>query len=719
MNKIKSTKCKKQSIIIALLIAQCLGFYISASAQSSFQAQYGNNAINYVAAVHLLRTEILKVVPTQKFDGNLFTISNSTGTISISDNISKILQDKSLSAGSNPISTYYGALGTVVSYDDLIKKIREINPDALKIDENKKEKPITPAQSLVINNLVQNTTLGASGGAGVSLPFEARVINAATELIIDRLQQELALTFFKNFQDNLNQDKMLKMLLPRTYEYLKVISEKTPLIIPSLGAAWRGAFEQDIREIPWKFAEYYHSRLSDTSSYSNCMRIFYRALETYKMIKSGQHPADIIHHFRLYVDEQLQNNPNNVSELQHTVRLLDHLSQNLLSGSGGWASRESLKLLENKQNRDLFLAILVKDDELQNLTLLPLTVNNESVFHTRRNKSVYDLFTLILKKEKEIRILLNEFQQLTASVENSITTIRNKQDKGLTIPEEDYYGYVRTVFDAIKFGQKLVYLRDMTSVEVNDQKKLFDDRFVPIGESTGEMMVNIAKNNYGAALGNFLGIVSKIEDSEIPRRELLPNATKTKLIRYASFLMDVINAKDVEQTKSALQAAALPVGSYSLKRNSDFSMNVSAYPGLNFGWEQTKSEGAFGYEGKFVGVYAPIGIDLTIGCKWSFSLFMGIIDLGTLVSYRISHTDSVQSYPVVDFKQVFAPSIGFQLGIAGTPLTIGGTYQIAPHLREVNANNEAVNRERDALRYFFNVSVDLNLFNLYTSEKTN
>lgn len=708
MKKNKSIVFRQQPIIITFALVQFLGSFISISAHSSFQAEYGNNAINYVAAVHLLRTEILKQNPTQIFGRGDITINN----ITISKNISSILQNN-LS-----ILNYYDALSTVVKYDSLIKIINAINPDALKISDDKKV--ITPAQSLVINNLVQNTTSGASNGAGVSLPFEARVINAATELIIDRLQQELALTFFRNFKENLKNDDTLRILLPRTYEYLTVISEKTPLIIPSLGAAWRGAFEQDLREFPLKFAEFHHKSLNGKGEeYANCMRILYRALETYKMIKSGRHPADIIHHFRLYVDEQLEENKVQVSELQHTVRLLDHLSQNLLSGNGGWASRESLKLLENKQNRDLFLAILVKDDELQNITKLPLTANHKSVFDTRRVISVDSLVKLISTKESEIRILLNEFQLLTASVENSITTIRNKQDKALTVPEEDYYGYVRTVFDAIKFGQKLLYLRDMDPATININRKLFDALLVPIGESAGEMMVNIAKNNYGAALGNFLGIVSKIQSSNGAPSVLLGEATKTKLIRYTSFLMDVINAKDVEQTKAALQAAALPVGSYSLKRNSGFSVNISSYPGLNYGWEQTKNEGTYQYGGNYFGVYAPIGVDLSVGCGSSLSLFLGIVDLGTLVSYRLSQQDSVKSYPIVDFKQIFAPSVGFQFGIAGTPLTIGWTWQIAPRLREVTSDNKAIDREKDAFRCFFNVSVDLNLFNLYTSEKTN
>lgn len=679
---------------------------------------------------------------------------------SISSNICSLLNN------SLTISGYYTTIRSIVTYDELINEIKSINPDALKISDDKKV--ITPAQSLVISNVVQNTTSGSSNGTGVSLPFEARVINAATELIIDRLQQELALTFFRNFKENLKKDSMLRILLPRTYEYLTVISEKTPLIIPSLGAAWRGAFEQDLREFPLKFAEFHHKSLNGKGEdYANCMRILYRALETYKMIKSGRHPADIIHHFRLYVDEQLEENKVQVSELQHTVRLLDHLSQNLLSGNGGWASRESLKLLENKQNRDLFLAILVKDDELQ----YPEKVKGSSVFHTRRNISVDSLVKLISNKQSEIRILLNEFQLLTASVENSITTIRNKQDKALTVPEEDYYGYVRTVFDAIKFGQKLFYLRDDKDA-IKSHKLLFDNFLTPIGESAGEMMVNIAKNNYGAALGNFLGIVSKIQSSQGAPPVLLGEATKTKLIRYTSFLMDVINAKDVEQTKAALQAAALPVGSYSLKRNSGFSVNISSYPGLNYGWEQTKNEGTYQYGGNYFGVYAPIGVDLStsfnplnyitgtvssiIGaivglvpsirsagkdsntnfcleeCNrikdgyhvgksifGSTSLVFGIVDLGTLVSYRLSQQDSVKSYPIVDFKQVFAPSVGLQFGIAGTPLTIGWTWQIAPRLREVTSDNKAIDREKDAFRYFFNLSVDLNLFNLYTSEKTN
>lgn len=68
MNVNKNIVYRKHIVVIAIVVVQFFWSFLSVTAQS-FQAVYGNNAINYVAAVHVLRTEILKKNPTQIFDG--------------------------------------------------------------------------------------------------------------------------------------------------------------------------------------------------------------------------------------------------------------------------------------------------------------------------------------------------------------------------------------------------------------------------------------------------------------------------------------------------------------------------------------------------------------------------------------------------------------------------------------------------------------------------
>lgn len=668
-----SLLCKGNIYLIASFIL-ISGLHTFAQ-ETTFRGKYGQDVINYVAAVKMLHDK----TPTNPL-------------------IQKLWQ-------SQPDTT------SMPTYKDIVEAI---GGDGIKsaTDNNK---PQVPEHSIVLQTLVSGGgNFTGSSGSGISLPVEARIINAAADLIIDRLQQELALSFFNNFKDKLQNDTVLQSLLPRTYQYLIIFVDKSPLLIPSLGSAWKSAFEEDLKNLPENFVSYYinDSTLMKNADLKDCFRIVQRALETYTMIRSGKHPADIIHYFRLIVEKDLKNGA--LTELQQTLRLLDHLSQNLIGGDGNWVSPNNLRILENDQTLTLFLRLLVHADILQ------YPDNKYSVFYTRRKgsdpQSTQNLLTLIDNKRYEIRQLLDEFRLLTGAVETSIKKIRDKQDKSQTVQEEDYRSYVQTVFDAIKFGHKLYNLRD--DIKPNDKyQQLFANFLIPIGENTGELIQAVHNKDYGTVLTNFMTIITIIEKQKVG---FIPEKTLTGLLRFSSFMMDIINAKDVDQTKQALNSAALPAGSYSLKRKSLFSANISAYPGLAYGWEKVKdSNGIYGNMSSFTGLSVPIGIDLTFGVHClSFSAVLGIADLGTLVSYRIDESNNISTYPVISFRQIFAPSLGLQIGIGNTPLTAGLFWQIAPQLREITAEGDVQQRERDSSRLFFSLGIDLNFFNFYTTQST-
>lgn len=642
--------------------------------ETTFQAKYGQNVINYVAAVKILH---------------------------------------GLDSGNALIKNLYQSSPDIQSlpeYDDIINAIKGINKDFFSTNTTDIKAQI-PERTIVLNTLVSGSSGTGTVGSGVSLPMEARIINAAADLIIDRLQQELALSFFKNFKEKLQSDSILMELMPRTYQYLSILVDKSPLLIPSLGSAWKGAFEEDLKALPQNFVTYYmqsSAYKNSNSDVKDCFRILQRAIETYTMIRSGKHPADIIHYFRLVVEKYIKS--DTLTELQQILRLLDHLSQNLLSGDGNWVNPQGLKILEDGKTLNLFLRLLVYDDALQ------YTDNKYSVFYTRREgadpQATDSLLTLIKRKTFQIRHLLDEFRMLTGAVETSIKKIRDKQDKSQPVQEEDYRSYVQTVFDAIKFGHKLYDLRAKPDTVYRD---FFKDYLIPIGENAGEMIQAIHTKDYGVALSDFITIISTLNEK---KNGLIPEKTLNGLLRFSSFMMDVVNAKDVDQTKQALNSAALPAGSYSLKRKSLFSMNLSAYPGFAYGWEKVKdTTGVYGKMGRFTGLTVPIGIDLTFGVhSFSFSAVLGIADLGTLVSYRIDESKNISSYPVISFRQIFAPSLGIQVGIGDTPLTAGFSWQLAPQLREITSDGNIQERERDASRLFFNIGIDLNFFNFYTTQ---
>ncbi len=177
-------------------------------------------------------------------------------------------------------------------------------------------------------------------------------------------------------------------------------------------------------------------------------------------------------------------------------------------------------------------------------------------------------------------------------------------------------------------------------------------------------------------------------------------------------------ATDGAQVRAAFEAAASPAGGWHAKRFREASRrSITAYPGAALGYEWMVGGG----EGRSVGVAMPIGLDIQLfssrddttgspGCfvgLCSMSVFVPVVDLGALLSYRIDPDSTVASEPNTTFQQVFAPGAYASLGFGRSPFALLVGWQFMPSLRKVTDAEQQ--RPGHVSRFGVGLGVDVTL----------
>ena len=219
-----------------------------------------------------------------------------------------------------------------------------------------------------------------------------------------------------------------------------------------------------------------------------------------------------------------------------------------------------------------------------------------------------------------------------------------------------------------------------------------------------------------------------------------PHARVTRVLTLGA---TVAGARTGDEVEAAFRASAMPAGGFRAKRNSESGLfSVSAYPGVAIGFDRVFTSEPDGLDDPadcleglnvlgrgdcFAGVSLPVGLDVSFRIlpRWvpdyvrnRFAFFVPALDLGTLLSYRLSGSTGgqgenetvVTTAPNVSLRQVFAPGLFVTyLPFSNTPLALGVGVQIAPALRDISKGT-VVDRPADALRFGLTLSTDLTLF---------
>jgi len=177
----------------------------------------------------------------------------------------------------------------------------------------------------------------------------------------------------------------------------------------------------------------------------------------------------------------------------------------------------------------------------------------------------------------------------------------------------------------------------------------------------------------------------------------------------------------------------IPTGSYNLKNSGSFTVSLSAFPGLFVGAENiskytTDNKGVpITSKSKVTstayssGVFLPIGIDFNCGHKAktytlgnekynSWGLLIQAIDLGAVLSYRLSTDQSENAAPNITFKQILSPGLAITHHFTNSPIIIGALANYSPGLRTVNQTENVY--QSNSFRFGIFLAVDVTFFNI-------
>lgn len=617
-----------------------------------------------------------------------------------------------------------------------------------------------------LGGIFSDLSFSSIGGLDVT-----NIADGLAKFLVKRTKQELSIAFFQKFKDIIDSTKDFRTLFPETSNLLHAIDNDIydyEKYIQNL----REAFKKDItsihRNLPGiidHHKEFFkrHPEL-DAALRSGC----YIAIE----LENQAHPADILANYPAeYLDVLPNKNPKGAIQ---TIQLLSSSLRDTVSSpdAGYWVNIKKIRdLVNNRRAFKIYWGLVYEeakskydDIHFDNFTLIDVLQKIAADYDT-----VYATYDVCRRYVQEFGSKADALNKMIKEYSKPATD---------SAAFEQYARYFRASVDLIEYATKATTL-PVVKDKVPDLEKLLHKYFV-IAYSTSDLTVDIIRKNYSAAINDAINIYNTVRTKPVQQdavlldgynnalkksaaeatqfqkdnnlsaaditslqqvKDLSKDASKSKtvlgqLAKYGSFMSTVATAKNSDQVAQAIEAAALPVGSSRVKRESPFNVSLNAYAGLFIGHESIqgiKDGQAF----NTYGVTAPIGISISRGHSvfflgtgksgwkenkygWSTSLFISLIDIGAVTAFRFKN-DSAQTVPTIQLKNILAPGAFISIGIPKSPLSMNFGAQMGPNLRKIDNSNPAapVNDYSNRIYWRFSTSlcVDIPLFNLYTKSR--
>ncbi|HEY1018283.1 MAG TPA: hypothetical protein VGE25_04765 [Sediminibacterium sp.] len=547
----------------------------------------------------------------------------------------------------------------------------------------------------------------AEAVAAVSAPgLNAPVIaSAITSLVIKRAKQELTVTFFNKFRDELKNQTGLNILFPKTTD---LISNIETYLYASYLNTLRAAFAEDIAALVTTVPAYLRSEnvsaliLKDTSRYNLWLSI--PILDGVSALVSGGSLADAIQKFR---PDKIALQKGEWKNVYNTLELLCQLSEAVRDESGisNWISTEdfSKKIIADPINTKLFYGLLY--EKIRSLSF------------TKKDGSELKLTEVITNAQEKIDAVNNTIKVLLQGYNQAAAALGTLQTIGKPVDGPSFQTTI-AVINKISNTTKnsCTQINRLIGITYKDYPAKTDILFNNVSTLTA-LLGNLYEKQYAAAVMNSAILINRY----------LPKDTTTQhLLKYGSLAASIVESKNAEDISAALDAAILPTGSSSIKQHTSWSVSINSYIGANWYTEKYKSTTLTNKAISFptFGISLPVGVAFSKGLrnKWvgSLSLFASVLDLGAVASYQLSTPDSVTSKQLPDFtwKNLLAPGGFIVLGrLFNTPLSLGIGAQKGPALRSISykAGGTTVDLS-DQLSWRTGVflAVDIPFFNLYS-----
>jgi len=580
----------------------------------------------------------------------------------------------------------------ISSVEDLGKVFGNDNPyldeafsDSVISELNNKSLRESPVQPIGMPNA------GTSGVSG--LPSPTMAIDALGSFIAERFKDELNVAFLDKFRDSLRADSALRAVFPKTSTLLLTVD---PYSYTTFLKSLAEDFDADLQALPGNLPQLLSMKVP-AAKRTDAFYMLLIYLEAIASLQNGATPPQVID--GLSTNAYLDNMGN--KDLASALRLSGLLSRSLGSGSTTrfWAPVSQVQLLTlrgNKRLRLLFLGLVMEKE--RSLFTEKISFGGRTL-HTivSSGSNAGETFSAYVHAAAQE---LDQMQQL-------LNSAKSKLDKA-TI--DDFVAYASSLF---RFTGTISAVKGWTGSELKEidaVRKIY----LPAAEDALELVGAVEEKQYGEALTIALDLVKPFTDS----------AWREKLTKYGTFMVSMVSARSSEEMVDALESAALPVGSYRIKRNSAFNVSLNSYAGLAIGMERLLDQDSItraNRDAMHFGFTAPVGLAFSWGCPpaerkkkgkegMSFTLFFPLIDVGAVTSFRMQ--DSTAQLPTLAWENVWAPGVYAVVGLRSCLSLYAGT-QYGPNLRKIEADGTPIISPAWKMLNA-GVTVDIPIFNFYT-----
>lgn len=582
-------------------------------------------------------------------------------------------------------------------------------------------------------------------GAVSGLASPTVLVEGLAEFITDRFRREFEASFFERFKKKLEDYPELQALLPTT---TTLVTTMPPYDFDNYLTLLKAAFKEDLDDLPAGLKVFLdalntHGKIQPSFREAYVFARF--ALDLTESVQAAKYPADVIESLPDLAADTTLKAPTAVA----VANLAAGLSRSLRKGDNDrWVPRATLQLLlENADAIVIFAGLLLEDESIQRVELKPAKVgaptdgsvsnspggngqgdtsdprgatDHSGVDGPQARRSVKYTDTTSLRvwlKDIEdldgissyVQRILNQVRTIEALLQNLEDSLASNPGRKLRL--DQYYPYLNA---AVEFLAVAVDLHAVTGKKVDLP---ITDTYLPVAKDVLKILESLSQKdkNYPLAFLSALDIINKV----LPDTSMV----KTEVLEYGSFMVNFVTAKTAEDVAQVLEAAALPVGSYRIKRESSISVGLNAYAGFTpLSFEKSTAEDAvnkdFGYTVSFT---APVGLAISRGWRGnSATAFIQVIDVGGLVSYRLSGGDT--GFPEFEVENVVAPGLYLIIGFQNTPLSLGLGAQHGPELRKIeqvetmegDTQPQIVKTSASAWRFGVTLTVDIPIFNFFS-----
>jgi hypothetical protein len=393
----------------------------------------------------------------------------------------------------------------------------------------------------------------------------------------------------------------------------------------------------------------------------------------------------------------------------------------LVKGAGQWMTLQQFnEVMDDTLQRKLFLGLLYQR----------LSAVEGGVHYSTPN----------------LALLATKFMNTVYEIDDARAILHYKKEHNNALGFEDYYPFIRSIVDMLNvvletplgpgeqpLKERLSQLSDLPDIS-NESLSLFENIFAENYGSAIRNVVQLLSITWGLRKKDYADLSSDFGTKEPLKNRLETTHSaksnrrsnekiKSAVLTYGTFMANMVEAETPDQVKAAISAVAVPPGSSSLKRNARLNVGVNGYFGLGFHRETLTADSLAGNlrQSGAIGLSVPVGIAFSMGQlqigrrEQSFSLFIPVLDLGAVTTYRLNQKDLPSELPKLSFGNLISPGAYLLWNIPKSPFTIGGGAQFGPQLRQISVDGKRISSS--AWKYGLTCAIDVPIFNLYTQQE--